>query len=940
MRIRVQKIVLPSLVWIALAATGVHSQQNCPPPPVAPIDSSESNLFSRQQEVELGEIIGQQVAQEGRVIEDDALTSRLTLVGGRLAKAVGTAPFPLRFFLYDQPIANAFSIPGGRIYVSRKIVALLRNDDELAGLLGHEIGHEFAGHPGFDLSRKFRQALGVTAFTDRADMGQEYFDLMEAVRRKSNAFQVSLKQEETEQRQADAIALYAAAAAGYDPQAMVNFWDRFSEAHGNTGTWLSDLFGATRPEARRLREMLKDQADRPAICAAPRTVVSDEEFRAWQASVIGYAGLGHQESVHGVLLRRTLTPPLPNTLNRIRFSPDGKYLLAQDEASIFVLSRQPFEFLFRIDAPSALPARFSPDSQSIAFNTKGLRVETWNVAARERSSVYEITLPERHRCLQSEVSDDGKYVACIGESFNLMVYAIEAGALVYEKKDFYRARNIATLANLLMGQLGLNSPFRFAAVHFSPDGKYLLAGTRDGNVEAVELEHYSNVPLPGEIKKLLGIDFTFLGADRLAGVNAEKPDDSAVVRFPSGEHLNRLLLGNQTIEGVTRGDYLLLTPVKDYAAGIVDIKANKVLTSSDNTALDIYDDTLAAETPAGMVGLYAVDGGKFLASALLPQGPLGPLKAFELSKDLSYLALSGSERGGVWDLKSNKRIYFVRGFHGGYFADDASLYVDFDKMNATERSIAKMDLQARQMAAIHPVAAQTNWQAGPYLVAIAPIEPGKISSDRYTIEVRDTRTNAVLWNRAIRGQVPLSNTNGDTGTMMLGWRLSDPEAKIEIMRDPKLAARYGSVNMQEANYFMEAINATTGQTEGGCIVDTGNGAFRIERVDGTADRAIVIDSKDRILVYSLSSCEILGRTFGRKPAISSATSLLAFESEPGKLSVLDLATLKKRDEFSFFSPIATAKFDASGGAAFCFDRRSDCVCAGRRRRGSRCGELS
>lgn len=101
MRIRVQNIVIPSLAWVAVAAAGSHSQQNCPPAPVAPIDSSEANLFSRQQEVEIGEIVGRQVAQENRVIEDDALTSRLTLVGGRLAAATGTPPFPLCFFLYD-----------------------------------------------------------------------------------------------------------------------------------------------------------------------------------------------------------------------------------------------------------------------------------------------------------------------------------------------------------------------------------------------------------------------------------------------------------------------------------------------------------------------------------------------------------------------------------------------------------------------------------------------------------------------------------------------------------------------------------------------------------------------------------------------------------------------------------------------------------------------
>jgi hypothetical protein len=47
------------------------------------------------------------------------------------------------------------------------------------------------------------------------------------------------------------------ARAGFAPHAYVDLWDRFQQTHGKTGSWFSDLFGSTRPEQRRLREMLK-----------------------------------------------------------------------------------------------------------------------------------------------------------------------------------------------------------------------------------------------------------------------------------------------------------------------------------------------------------------------------------------------------------------------------------------------------------------------------------------------------------------------------------------------------------------------------------------------------------------------------------------------------------------------------------------------------------
>jgi WD40 repeat protein len=899
-----------------LSASAVCAQQACPLPPVSPLNPGETSLFTAQQESDLGDVIGQQVAQDDRVIEDEALTSRLALVGERLAAALGPSPVKLRFLLFDLPVANAFSVPGGRIYVSRKIVALLRNDDELAGLLGHEIGHELARHPAFDMSRTFRQGLGVTQLGDRSDVEEKYLTLMDEVRKKQNAFRQSDKLEEAEQRQADAISLYAMAAAGYDPQAMVNFWDRFSDSHGNTGSWLTDLFGATRPESLRLREMLKGQPAVPANCIASRTAEPDSAFREWQAKVINYKGLGHPESVHGLLSRHSLTPPLQGEVHRVRFSPDGKYMLAQDDASIFVVSRETLAPMFRVDARGANPAQFTFDSKSIVFYTRELRVETWDVGSHERTMVREITLPERKDCIQSEISPDGRFLACIDDSLNLLVYDAEKASIVLEKKDFCNPLNFEELLALMAMRIDIDTHYRAAAMHFSPDGKYFVAGSRSGSVEAVELDHFSKVALPGSVKKLLGIDFAFLGPDRLAGVNVEKPDDSAVVRFPGGEHLERLLLGDQAIEAVTQGDYLLLQPVKDHVAGIFDIKINRVFTSSDSTALDIYGDTVATETKSGMIGLYALQGGKLTGSVTLPQGPLGEIRAFGLSKDLNWMALSGAERGAVWDLKKNERVFSVRGFRGAYFSDEGTVYADFDKTETAERSIAKMDIAARQVDVAHTVTGKGTRQRGPYLVSVRPADAGKFTSDNYTIEMHDTRTDSLLWKRDIRGGFPDTWTNVDSGVTVLGWPLAKGAAKNEIKSDPKLAARLGSVKMDDNNYFFEALNAQSGQVEGGFVVDTGKGAFRVEEVDVTGDRAIVVDTNDRILVYSLSTGTLVGRLFGQRPTISPAAALLAVETEPGKLSIYGLEKLQKFDTFSFSERIAVSKLNSAGTQLF------------------------
>lgn len=132
-------------------------------------------------------------------------------------------------------------MPGGRIYVTRKLVAFARSEDELGGVLAHEIGHVAARHTAADLSDAFRKALGVTAFGDRLDILDKYRQLVE----RGTAGSTSRKHEQHQQYEADVVAIVAATRAGYSPTAYVELWDRYTETEGRTGNFFSDLFGAT-----------------------------------------------------------------------------------------------------------------------------------------------------------------------------------------------------------------------------------------------------------------------------------------------------------------------------------------------------------------------------------------------------------------------------------------------------------------------------------------------------------------------------------------------------------------------------------------------------------------------------------------------------------------------------------------------------------------------
>src|SRR5262249_266467 len=243
------------------------------------------------------------------VIDDEDVTANLIRIGQRIVRHLPATNLRFQFLLVDLPDPNAFVLPGGRVYISRKLVTLAHTEDEVAGVIGHEIGHLLARQQSIRMSRLMREVLGVTEVKDRKDIFEKYNQLMENAARKPKAFARGESRED-DQVVADQIGLFAAAAAGYDPAANAQFFDRITENKGKTGSFFSDLFGTTRPEARRVREMIKLVGTLPPSCVETRESTSAETFKQWQASVINYTGLGRREALHSVVKKVTLDPPL------------------------------------------------------------------------------------------------------------------------------------------------------------------------------------------------------------------------------------------------------------------------------------------------------------------------------------------------------------------------------------------------------------------------------------------------------------------------------------------------------------------------------------------------------------------------------------------------------------------------------------------------------
>ena len=894
------------LVVLWLFAAAAWAQQICPQPPALDRVNGK-NIFTDRQEIDLGDAMADDLGRDFALIDDPALTAHLEELGDRLAQYLPPNHLRFRFYLIELPEVNAFSLSGGRIYVARKMVALTRNDDELAGVLAHEMGHIVTHQHAIAMTRLLKQVLGVTEVGDRADIYDKFQRLLENEQRK--AAHISGEGDE-DQYIADQVALFAMARAGFAPQAYVDLWDRFNVTHGNAGNWFTDLLGHTKPEQKRLRELLKSISAMPAGCTRV-SPSSTAEFEAWQAKVIASSSATHTEFLPGLLSRQKLELPLRPDINNLRFSPDGKYVLAQDEGGIHVLSRDPFQLLFFIEAPGADKAQFTPDSKSVVFKSPSLRVETWDLATRKRTSVHEVLL--RVGCMQSELSPDGQYLACLDKEFSLHLVEVASGKEVASKKDFFQPRSLGFWFLFIL-ESEENANLELAHLNFSPDSRYLLAGTLN-TAFAYDLARNHEARLPSSVRNMMHEEFTFVDSERLLGLNPSNPGKSLMLKFPGGEHLQEVPLAYALRLGPTaHGKYVALGPLKTGKRGFMDTATGKLNGVCKEDAGDIYENMVVYEEIDGRILLIEVPSGKVLARAQLTQSHLGDSRAIEVSPDLNWLAASTVSRGAMWDISSNARVQYVRGFSGGWFGDDDLFYADFPQRDERERSLVELNKQGGT-STVFSIGELLASQAGPYLLVRTPSRDNPYQRKNWTYELRDFRSKQTFWTRHFPQEPPSVAWTPDYKTILLGWPVASGAAHDELKAFPDLKS-----SAEKEDMFYELVDVTGNEVRSKLLVKTNRYSFRVKsaRIDG--DWAAFEISGDRVLAYSLASGKEQGHVFGHAPAISNAGGVYAVSASDGEVNVYSLAESQLRRTYNFPTSIAYKKFSADGKRLFVLTR--------------------
>ncbi len=216
-----------------------------------PVTGRQEVVFmSPEREAATGKQAAVQVEREMGILRDPKLTAYVQQIGARMAKLSPRQDVKYQFAIADMPEANAFALPGGYVYVSRGLLALANDEDELAGVIGHEIGHVAARH---SAQRETRQ-VGVGILSVLGAIAAGVVGGGQAAQAASQLGQVAgagyvASYSRDQERQADDVGQKLAAAGGWDPDGLADFLvtlDR--EGKARTGKARQPTFLDTHPQ--------------------------------------------------------------------------------------------------------------------------------------------------------------------------------------------------------------------------------------------------------------------------------------------------------------------------------------------------------------------------------------------------------------------------------------------------------------------------------------------------------------------------------------------------------------------------------------------------------------------------------------------------------------------------------------------------------------------
>lgn len=216
------------------------------------INKGQMNFYSLEKEAALGRQLAAEVDRESKFVSDPLILEFVNRVGQNLALH-SDAKLPFTVKVIDSPDVNAFALPGGFLYVNRGVVEAAENEAELAGVMAHEIAHVAARH---GVEQASKGELLNYASIPLIFLGGLPGYIVQQVAGLAVPL-TFLKFSRGAEKEADLLAVQYLWAAGYDPNAMVTFFEKLQAKNKKRPGTIARAFSSHPPTQDRIKEVRK-----------------------------------------------------------------------------------------------------------------------------------------------------------------------------------------------------------------------------------------------------------------------------------------------------------------------------------------------------------------------------------------------------------------------------------------------------------------------------------------------------------------------------------------------------------------------------------------------------------------------------------------------------------------------------------------------------------
>lgn len=239
--------VIPSLLLTAALAFSADKQKTLKP---------GFNLFSPAQDIQMGQEYSKQIEQQVQVIANPALHNYVNKIGAKLVAAIEGEKFPFTFKVVNDPSINAFALPGGPMYVHTGLISAADNEAQIAGVLGHEMGHVMLRHSTNQASKANLIQIPAMIASGMLDKGGITGSLAQlGIGLGANS--ALMKFSRSAENEADLFGARLVHRAGYNPVELARFFEKL-EAESGKGSAFSQFFSDHPNPGNRIKSIQED----------------------------------------------------------------------------------------------------------------------------------------------------------------------------------------------------------------------------------------------------------------------------------------------------------------------------------------------------------------------------------------------------------------------------------------------------------------------------------------------------------------------------------------------------------------------------------------------------------------------------------------------------------------------------------------------------------